>query len=418
MDGTMRARLFVVIGALLWSAGAQAAEVRGRFSTVAAGYEAPRAGDEVSSYPIYEIVSLEVGRLDLPLLDTSRVVLQGWGRLQAGDDELSDSSGDLGLLYFEGRSGPFTLRLGRQHVAHGVGRMALIDGVDTGLQLDFGLGLQGFFGATVNREFEYDRGDWQGGGRLFYRFPGPGEVGAAYRHTRREGSLAFEEVAFDGLYRVGPTRWLALAALSPRDTHFIEGRLAVTVDVIDTLAITVDAERTDPAMFIPRTSIFSVFADAPHDALGGDIRWEPSPFYTLDVAGRALLLDGESLGYDTLLRFVTYREPARLSRIGAEVRRLDESDNAYLRGRALTALQVRDPIRVAADAFVYRYDEPINGEDLALLGQASLVYDIAPSLRLAGTATVGTTPLASVQFEGLIRFEYGLNMDLSREVGP
>jgi hypothetical protein len=297
--------------------------------------------------------------------------------------------------------------------------MDLIDGVYTGVDLDVGLRASGFFGATVNPRFDYDRGDWQGGGRLAWRWTGPGEVGLAFAHRRRGGEIFREELALDSFYWVGPTRWMGLAVLSPRDARLVEGRIAGTVWPVDEVAVTVDFEHTAPDLFIPRDSIFSVFAETSHESIGADVAWALSPYYEVLAGFRGILLEGDWLGYEVELGGTAYREPAHRSLIGLELRRHSEDQNSYSRARALTGLELVRGVKVAAEAYGYYYDEPINGDgDGSLLGQASLIYDFGPSMRLAGTLASGFTPFSNFQLEGLVRFEYGLGMDLSREWGP
>jgi hypothetical protein len=104
--------------------------------------------------------------------------------------------------------------------------------------------------------------------------------------------------------------------------------------------------------------------------------------------------------------------------IGAEVRRLDEFENGYVRGRVFTGLQLLESMRLSADAFAYHFDDEINDTGYSLLGQLSVTYDILDSLRVAATVAGGTTPWAEAQIEGMLRIAYGWNVDLAREVGP
>jgi hypothetical protein len=53
-----------------------------------------------------------------------------------------------------------------------------------------------------------------------------------------------------------------------------------------------------------------------------------------------------------------------------------------------------------------------------LLCQLSVVYDLAPLIRLAGTVAGGVTPWSERHIEGMLRFAYGWDVDLAREVGP
>ncbi|OGQ81075.1 MAG: hypothetical protein A2289_14490 [Deltaproteobacteria bacterium RIFOXYA12_FULL_58_15] len=399
----------------------QAAEVRGTFSTLLAAREDPQNEEAVASIPLYELVAMEVDALEIPGMDRSRVVLQGFGRLQLGDDELTEHSADLGLFYLDAETGPMKLKLGRQHLPYGVGRMALIDGIDGRVDLGAGFSAKGFFGFTVHPELRHRTDNWQGGGRLAFNLATLGhlgEVGAAYLLRRQKGADRRHELGVDAFTVLGPTNWVALAVLNPAEQALVEARLSGTYRASAAWSVTVDAERVSPELFLPLNSIFSVFADASHDAFGAEIHFAPSPYYTVDLAGHAMLLAEEYLGYRATLRGVTYREPSHRSLIGAELRLLDEDNNGYLRGRLFTGLQLFQPFRVSADIFVYRFAEDINGEELSLLAQASVVYDITSSMRVAGTITGGTTPWAEAQVEGMLRFAYGWDVDLAREVGP
>ena len=59
-----------------------------------------------------------------------------------------------------------------------------------------------------------------------------------------------------------------------------------------------------------------------------------------------------------------------------------------------------------------------SAEGNSYVGQTSVIWDIAPSARLAATIAAGTTALAEFQLEGLLRFSYGYQVDFGREVAP
>ncbi|MCK5688089.1 hypothetical protein KAI87_02405, partial [Myxococcota bacterium] len=182
---------------------AQAAEVRGRFSTLMAGRQDPRAGDVVDVIPLYELVALEVAGLELPGMDSARFVLNGWGRLQLGDDEERGHGADLGLFYLEAEKAGARIKIGRQHVIQGLGRMHMIDGLNINMALPYGLAVQAFGGATVHPEFKLETGDMTAGARLSKRITKTGEVGLSYTQMRNtemgdESEVSFEQLGVDG----------------------------------------------------------------------------------------------------------------------------------------------------------------------------------------------------------------------------
>jgi len=396
---------------------ASATEVRGSFNAVVTVGEDVRAGEAVSSFPVLGVVALQVGQLGLTGFDSARIVFQGWFKQQLGDDELHDNIGDVGLLYFDASTGILSFRVGRQHVLRGVGRMAMIDGADLRVDIIPELSAEAFIGTVVHREFDTQSGDWHAGGRLGTRFAGINEVGLSYAHRRNDGDVDREELAVDWYSLIGPVRLLGFAAMSPREMRLAEARLAATIEATDEINVTVDFDRVYPDLQIPRDSIFSVFSETAHDSYGLHATWEPCVYWSVDLDGDLLLQD-EELGYRTGLRFRTFRDPNHRSFVGAGLRRLDVADTGYVRGRVLTGLQLLEELRVAADFYAYLLDEEINDVGTSILGQLSLVYDFGSAFRLAGTVTGGTTPYASAQIEGMLRFGYGLNVDFGREVAP
>ncbi len=416
-------RLLPVAMVLCGAQVAEAADFRGTFSTLLSLREATRNGEEIGAYPLVELVALEVDDLGIPGTDGSRVVLQGWGRLQLGDDDLRDTDADLGLMFLEMRSGRTELRVGRQYLSEGVGRMSMIDGANAYAKLWRGLAAQAFVGATVHPQLRHATGSWQLGGRLSWAFHEllgtPATLGLGYRQRRHRGDLRKHHLGADAAVQLGATHWVAVAVVDPTLEALVEGRLALSLRPGASWLVTIDAERVRPALLIPLNSIFSVFADAKHDSIGGDAGYSPSPYFAFDVSGHLLRLDNEQLGYRLFVRAVTSREPSRRSLVGAEVRRAHEDrSQGYLSGRLFTRLQLLEPLAVSADLFVYGYDQPINDTDLAVLGQGSVIVDIAPSMRLAASLAGGTTPWAKTQIEGLLRFAWGWDVHFAREVAP
>lgn len=410
-------RAVALVALLTTISPASATEVRGSFNAVVTIGEEVRAGEAVSSFPILGVVALQVGQLGLSGFDSARIVFQGWFKQQLGDDELHDNIGDIGLLYFDASTGILSFRVGRQHVLRGVGRMAMIDGADIRVDIIPELSAEAFVGTVVHREFDTQSGDWHAGGRLGTHFAGANEIGVSYAHRRNDGDVDREELALDWYSLIGPVRLLGFAAMSPSEVRLAEARLAATIEAIDNVSLTVDFDRVYPDLKIPRDSIFSVFSESAHDSFGLNARWEPCVYWSVDVDGDVLLQDGD-LGYKAGLRVRTYRDPNHRSFVGAGLRRLDVADSGYIRGRVLTGLQLLEELRVAADVYAYLLDEDINDVGTSFLGQLSLVYDFGSAFRLAGTVTGGSTPYASAQIEGMLRFGYGLNVDFGREVAP
>jgi hypothetical protein len=449
----MTSRYWVILGLCALGSTARAAEVSGTFSALIDARQrgaarltnnttTPLVADTVNDDPLYGLATLQVDKLTTAL-DESRLVLMGWGRLQAApkpsasDDpggllraahDIDKSSADLQLGYLQLRKGELYARVGRQHLLEGVDRMLMIDGIDVGYHTPFGVGASAFFGWVVKREMKDVSGEWAAGGRLSYRLGLNGEVGVSYSQRQNEGEVDFSEVGIDGFYNFSMARVIGLAVVGPVEKALAEARLAVSIPAQKNLMVTVDGLRIRPDMLIPRTSIFSVFAEDNHDEVGGDVQYAPTPFYAVGLEGHFLRSGGGTnrdgtkydadLGWRGTVRASTYREASHRSQIGIEARRLSEKENGYWRGRVFTTLQVLQALRIAADAYGYLYDEKVNAENKAIVGQLSSIIDINRSFRVAATVSAGSTPFAKQQVEGWLRLGYGYETDLAREYVP
>ncbi len=398
-------------------------------TTLLADRQDVRGADVVSVIPLYELVAIEVRDLAVPGAEHARLVFNGWGRLQLGEDGgpspddvgLHPTTADLGLFYLEAGRGPVELRLGRQHLVQGVGRMQMIDGASLEARLPWGLSAQGYYGLTVQPELRVETDYWLGGARLAKRLPGMGEIGVGYAMRTVHGELYRQDLGADGFYVIGPTRWVALTVVSPEDEgglRLTEARLAMSYLRGKSLVVTLDGERVAPDLFLNRQSIFSVFSVGNYDAAGGDVSYRISPYYELTADAHLLRRRNSALGYRATAQANAYRDPGRRSRVGVEVSRLDERESGYVRGRLLTSLELSDQVRVAGDVFFYRFDEPVNAYDSSTIGQVSAVYDLTRAMRIVASVAGGTTPFAQSQVEGMLRFAYGYNVDLDREVAP
>jgi len=392
------------------------------------GEQIPRDGQAINAFPLYEFLSLELGALDLPLADNAQVVMQGWGRLQLGEDEHKDNSGDVNLLYIEAERGRARLRAGRQQLMGGVGRMALVDGGNLRYQSAYGVSAEAFAGTVVQRELRIDAERWLAGGRLGFNLVPLhlallelGEFGVSYLQEHEQEWLRRHEVGGDALLRVGPTRWALFAAMSvseKQEVRLKEARVIGSWRVDPSLLLSIDAERATPEAFLSAGSIYTVFTSAGHDAYGAEMALTPSAYWALSYDAHYLMLERDYLGYRTTLRVTTYREASHQSLIGLEARRVVEGERGYVRGRLFSGLQLLQTLRASLDLLGYIFDADINGATASYTGLASIVYDITPSIRLAATIAGGRTPYADAEVRGILRFAYGYAAELDSEATP
>jgi len=333
--------------------------------------------------------------------------MQAWGRLQLGQDPQHDTDGAIPLAFLSTRYGPATLTLGRQLIAPGAARMARLDGANLVLDLPADFSAQGYFGAATTRRFHFDRGTWLAGARLAKRMSTHGTVGFSLRQQRREGQVDREELGLDTLWTLGPVRAVGFVFLSPREHGISEGELQLLYQPTPAWTVSGHVRRSTPGLRVGRASIFSVFGEGARDELGAHAQWRPDPYLDITLSGDSFLAPEGLFGYRGSLASTLYREKARRNRIGAEVVRLAESRNGYLRGRLFATLAPWPAIGFSAEMVGYRYDAPLNGSQLALWGRAAATYSILDDLRLTVDVDAGTTPLARSQVKIMARLTYG-----------
>lgn len=396
--------------ALAWG-GARAETVTASSTTIVSGQRDPRDGTVHTVVPFLELVSLRAAEINNPLLDDTQILVSGWGEAVAGDPRDGKSTlGDVDVAYLQGATWNrrISLRLGRQFVFSGTAANLQLDGLAPTLRVGAGFGLSGFVGVPVTPRFGYSRGEFTSGARVFWSRSYESEVGVsileilgAGRHVlRRDAGVDARYRLLDSLALSGLLRW------SISETRMAEADAAANWRPCRYFDVTADYRRTAPDLFLPRYSLFAVFAQETRDEFGGFVSLRPSLRH-LDVQGDFHEVhDSSGWGWNTGGKATLRLGSGGGTRVGIESRRLKIPGGGYLMGRAFGWQTVTSKIRVVADFDVYGLDQAINGYDRSFFGSGSLVYDVAPAWRAVLTGMDNVTPYATHQIEGLLKVIY------------
>jgi hypothetical protein len=411
------------LAALVGATGlARAETVTASATTIVSGQRDPRDGTVHTVVPFLELVSLRASEINNPFFDDTQIVVSGWGEAAAGDPRDGKSVlGDVDVAYLQGSTWNrrVTLRVGRQFVFPGTAGNVQLDGLAPTLRVAAGLGLSGFIGVPVTPRFGYSRGEFTSGARVFWSRSYESEVGVSILEILGAGRHVFRrDAGVDARYRVLDS--LALSGLlrwSLAEARMAEASVAANWRPCRYLDVTADYRRTAPDLFLPRYSIFAVFAQETRDEFGGFVAVRPWP-RRLDVQGDYHQVHdangwGWNAGGKATLRFGS----GGGTRVGVESRRLKFPGAGYLMGRAFAWQTVTTKIRVVADFDVYDLDQPLNGQNRSFFASGSLVYDLAPAWRAVLTGMDNVTPYATHQIEGLLKIVYDGGHVL-REVTP
>jgi hypothetical protein len=394
------------------------ATVDGSVTTLLAGHADPRDGRIYTVVPAYALLDV-LADLHAPFVEDLRIKLSGWGNAMLGDPSWNANdgraTGDLDLGYAEGKllHRRVTIRLGRQLLVGGAARTTQMDGASATLQLWRGIGVTGYGGAPVTPRFGTSRGDALAGGRLFWRRSYNTEVGASFIHVLGEGRVARQDAALDA--RWAPLRGLTLTGyglFSLRELRLAEASAAASWQPIPMLQIAADYRRTAPDLFVPLTSIFSVFSQETRDEVGGSVWARPAARLRLD-GDYHFIVDEAGFGHRGGGRAQLVAGPATL---GAEARVVRLPQNGYVQLRAY-GMERLDAWLFTLDADTYLLEQPIHGQTVSVTAAATVGWDFKPGWRAVVTGIADVTPLVERRFECLAKLVYNHTFRL-RESKP
>jgi hypothetical protein len=401
---------------------ARAETVTASATTIVSGQRDPRDGTVHTVVPFLELVSLRASEIKNPLLNETQIVVSGWGELVAGDSRDAKSAlGDVDVAYLQGSAWHrhVTLRLGRQFVVPGTAANLQMDGLAPTLRVGAGFGLSGFVGVPVTPRFADSRGEFTTGARAFWSRTYESEVGLSILEILGAGRHVFRrDAGVDARYRLVDSLALSgLARWSLPESRMAEADVAINWRPCRYADVTTEYRRTAPDLFLPRYSIFAVFAQETRDEFGGYVSLRPWP-RRLDLQGDFHEVhDAKGWGYNAGGKATLRFGSSGGTRVGVESRRLWILGGGYLMGRAFGWQTITTKIRLVADFDVYHLDESINGQDRSFFGSGSLVYDVAPAWRAVLTGMDNVTPYATHQIEGLLKIIYDGGRAV-REVTP
>jgi hypothetical protein len=427
-------RLLLAIAAAASAAGAAADTIEATSTTYLTAGKQPRGGapgqepDLVNVMPVIEVLSVSARDIRNPVFENLDVVVSTWGSFDLQDNRwdagtTGSLTGDVVTGYVRGQllSRRLTLRLGREVVSLGAGRVAAIDGGDVALRLPFGVGLTAYAGAPVAQRFSTrgaDRswnalgGDLAYGGRasLSLNLPIP-----VLRALELGGSIAFVDDGGEAVRRDAgvDVRLLLLRGLTVNgyalwaveDERLAEASALATWRVARHWFVTADFKRTAPDLMLARTSILSVFADSTRDEVGGGVRWEITRALEAGLDYHALLEPGEGgteLGHEVVARGDYASGPVKA---GGELSWLDAVDNGYLGARFFVRREF-GKLFAAGDVIAYVFNEAVNGQDYAANVAATGGWQFGKAWTASLTARAGVTPYMEQQADVMVKLAY------------
>ncbi len=365
-----------------------------------------------ASAPLLELMDLSASGIDTPLGQDLRARVVAWGRWETLGTDGQALNGDVQLAYAEGSwaGRRVMLRAGRQLILEGTGMRALhVDGAFLDARIWRNFGVRVFGGAPVAPDFGPRPGDLITGARAYFAPSWGTEVGASYTFGLDRGLVSRHDVGVDGRWAVTPNLSAnAYGSFSLAEQRLIELDIGPRWVVLPNLELWTAFRRTAPDLWLPRTSIFSVFAEERRDELGAGVYWEP--WSQLGISADLRGLQNEyGDGYDAGARVSLGIGARSRTRVTAQFRQLRIPDHGYLQTRLGISQKIWRELTATADGDVYFLDAPINGQDRSYSATATLGWTFLPGWR-AGVTAIGTTnPTWESRLEVLAKLTYNFS---------
>lgn len=358
--------------------------------------------------PFYELVGLRVRNLDTPAFQDLGITLDAWGSLTVPGAPPAGLAGDVNLLFVEGRTFQrrLGLRVGRQSVFGGAARFQYFDGVSAEVRGPVGLGVSAFVGQPVAARFgNFLRADLVTGGRLFWAPTFDAQVGLSVLHSTQAGALVRQDVGADARWRLRNLTLTGMLSWSVAEKRLVELDVGPRFQPLPALELTLNYRRSAPDLFLPRNSIFSVFADTSRDDLGASLFYQLGRAGSVYADGRALWINGE-LGYELALRAAVAVPGRRDTNASVQLRRLSLRSNGVLQGRVGARHVLPMGLGLAVDLEAYGLDAPVRGKSVSVSGSASGTWQWGPAWLLGVTCFAGSTPYVDSRVELMAKLTY------------
>jgi hypothetical protein len=387
------------LGLALWAPVADAQVTEASSTTVLRLQPDWYGGEKTNSFWATEYVTLSLRAIDVPGVQDLRFQLSAWGQAATNPD---GGMGDIDLWYLQGSvlGRHLTFTVGRQLIVGGAAKVFPLDGINLTVVSNGGFGVSAYAGAPTAYKLTSPIGDFAFGARAFWRPSYGTEVGVSFIEVLNQGIIARQNLGVDARVVILPNlSATASADFSLAATSLVDAELTVSWHVVPKLELSVKAQQSEPDLYLPLTSIFTVFANTERKGVGGGLFWQALERLSIFGNYEYLWVDGGT-GNDVELG-VTYRI-SRKSTAGFNCHLLFVPLNGYTDLRAWLMQALTEQIRLTADLdwvlLQHPLVQPASTQLASLLGTLSATWLVGSGWSLMLSSTVGSTPLNQTEF--------------------
>ncbi len=384
--------------------------------------------------PVHEYLLLSVRDLDTPLREDSLdIELAAWSRVSFADVGFEGrSEGDLQVANLRYRAPNFALRLGRQLATGGAARYSRFDGVSIAAALG-ALEAEAYGGFTVLPRFDgrpgYHQlgaaadnllrdpdalpeaqrsGNWLGGGRLGLA-SSRANAALSFHEQHQDAGLERRSLGVDARARALDSVSVGGNALLELDARrFQDARAFVDATPTPALDFSLGYLHAEPALFLSRQSVLSVFSTDAYDELGGSAAVHVTERLAFEADASLQIYDESRRGARSELGVRVLPGSGGRTVVRLAYARVLAVENGYHSLRTALSRKLTPRLSTTLEAYAYLYDEPIRGRTSSEVYAGTLGYRFSSEASVLWGASLAQSPYAELDAQTLVRLELDL----------
>ena len=368
-------------------------------------------GDLQHMLPLYEFVDFSAIDVGIKGLN---VFASGWGMLNILDKGIEHRGwGDLENMFveYEHPKGRFSLQAGRLGLFDPGTFGDVVDGGRIHGELPLGFTVTGFGGFFTEEGFDDTKDTWLAGGRFGHHYVwswGMTDLGVSYVRRTSEGNVDRDLLGVDISYMapryVDITGTFFYDLVSERPIEFsgiLDVRPSWKIDLL------LEYHYLIPSMFLPKTSIFTVFADDAQHRGGIGLDWKIGRF-SPQFGFQWIAFKGMDDGYWGWVAIRGNLEEFGL--IGFRLTRYKDYENGYIGGRwwvkYTPAFVANKALVITGDIQFQWFDQKLYTARYSVFSDIGVGYKWPYGLEISVLGLIRSDPVADYEAAGLLRLGY------------
>jgi hypothetical protein len=325
-------------------------------------------------------------------------------------------------------------------VAGGAARYARFDGVAVDADLGAGLDLSAYGGLTVlprwnaRRTFTYlgaaadsdlkdpalsldtrARSSYTLGGARLGWAARRVQAGLSFHEQHEAGGLARRTLAVDGTAEISAAISMGASASAELEAERLsEARVWLDATPTQQLDLSLEWLHTEPALFLSRQSVLSVFSADSYDEGGARAVLRASDRVSVESGAWLELYTGSRPGARGELALRTLVDRAGSTFVRVAYARVLTPDNGYHSLRSSLTRRFLTRLSGTLEAYAYLYDHAIRSYRASTVYSETLEYRPAAAISLLWGSSLVRSPYASLDLQTELRLAYDFDAPTSR----